>query len=86
MKTETQIAKSLLEEMKKAKVKEKLIWKSKLFTLKLLCQRFLKFVKDLKVVEGTTFDKKEKRIFEQITAKKIVDLKQAIKLYNEAGI
>lgn len=100
MKTETQIAEENIKNLEWTRREQdtrgyiwkegKSIDKNSMFWIceeqKASCQRFLEFFLDLKAVEGTTFNEKEKRIFEQLTSQKITDLKNAKKKYDEAGI
>ena len=77
MKTETQIAQKNIRIYISSK-KTPLLFEW-IFSHKATCQRFLEFLEDLGS-EDTFYRRNVKKL------KKITDLKQAIKLYNGAGI
>ncbi len=92
MKTETQIAKENIKLHRNATLKflpTDKIWFGKCKSHKESCQRFLKFLDNYNFNE-LIVGKKNTKILDSIQGKvfkeKIQDLKQAIKLYKEAGI
>ena len=83
MKTETQIAEIYIEDLKKYK-KPEVRWHIVNRTChehKSSCERFLEFLKDKENCSNQSCSYCLREIREKIT-----DLRQAIKLYNEAGI
>ena len=81
MKTETQIAKEYIEELEKIIQEgiEKAYTRAVCKEHKTSCQRFLDFL------EGFEYDGESKSRLSYLLGK-MVDLKQAIKLYDEAGV